>query len=147
MRKLVVAIALFVVTTASHAVTYNQAQEVFKILLKANHLSNIPLSYSPSSEVNAYSTGHSVVILKGMLRDLRNEDELALILGHELGHIKLHHHSSTVAHEYAADHEGGIYMKIAGYNVCHGGRAYVRWNDPLSDDHPASVDRYHRLGC
>jgi Zn-dependent protease with chaperone function len=39
-----------------------------------------------STQVNAFATGRTVVMTLAMLRFLRNDDELAVVLGHELAH-------------------------------------------------------------
>ncbi len=39
-----------------------------------------------STQVNAFATGRSVVMTTAMLRFLRSDDELAVVLGHELAH-------------------------------------------------------------
>jgi hypothetical protein len=39
-----------------------------------------------STQVNAFATGRTVVMTVAMLKFLRNDDELAVVLGHELAH-------------------------------------------------------------
>ncbi|MBI3507507.1 MAG: M48 family metalloprotease [Proteobacteria bacterium] len=41
----------------------------------------------------AYSSG-AIFVTDGLLRGLRSEDELAFVLGHEIGHIAMRHHTS-----------------------------------------------------
>jgi len=41
--------------------------------------------------VNAFSNGHDVVVTTGMLDFVRGDDELALIIGHEMSHFILGH--------------------------------------------------------
>lgn len=53
-----------------------------------------------SDEVNAFAVpGGFVFVTTGMLKFLRNEDELAAILGHEMGHMELRHGMSSVGKE------------------------------------------------
>jgi hypothetical protein len=42
-------------------------------------------------QVNAFSNGHDVVVTTALLDFVRSDDELALIIGHELGHFILGH--------------------------------------------------------
>jgi hypothetical protein len=42
-------------------------------------------------QVNAFSNGHDVVVTTALLDFVRSDDELALIIGHELGHFILRH--------------------------------------------------------
>lgn len=44
------------------------------------------------SEINAFAApGGFVMVTTGMLKFLKNEEELAVILGHEMGHLELEH--------------------------------------------------------
>ena len=69
--------------------------------------SNDPMPYDGysfvlvrSDEVNAFAVpGGFVFVTTGMLKFLRNEDELAAILGHEMGHMELRHGMSSVGKE------------------------------------------------
>jgi membrane-associated protease RseP (regulator of RpoE activity) len=44
-----------------------------------------------SSQVNAFHTGRKVVMTTAMLAFVANDDELAVVLGHEMSHPILHH--------------------------------------------------------
>lgn len=69
--------------------------------------SNDPMPYNGysfmlvrSDEVNAFAVpGGFVFVTTGMLKFLQNEDELAAILGHEMGHMELRHGMSSVGKE------------------------------------------------
>jgi Zn-dependent protease with chaperone function len=45
----------------------------------------------PSSEVNAWADGERVVVSAGILRRCRSDDDLALVIAHELAHNLLRH--------------------------------------------------------
>lgn len=45
----------------------------------------------PSSEVNAWADGERVVVSAGILRRCRGDDDLALVIAHELAHNLLRH--------------------------------------------------------
>ena len=50
-----------------------------------------------SEVVNAVATpGGNVIVTKGMLRELRNESELAGLLGHEVAHVVRRHHLNAI---------------------------------------------------
>jgi peptidase M48-like protein/PDZ domain-containing protein len=84
-----------------------------------------------SSQVNAFATGRSVVMTLAMLDFLKSDDELAVVLGHELAHNILHHPatrseegilaglgikaSAIWKREAAADRFGLRLMAAAGY--------------------------------
>ena len=69
--------------------------------------SNDPMPYSgyifvtlESDEVNAFAVpGGFVFVTTGMLKFLNDEDELAAILGHEMGHMELRHGMRAVGTE------------------------------------------------
>ena len=69
--------------------------------------SNDPMPYHgygfmvlDSEEVNAFAVpGGFVFVTTGMLKFLRDEDELAAILGHEMGHMELRHGMRAVGTE------------------------------------------------
>ncbi len=44
-----------------------------------------------SAEINAYADGSKIVVSKGILRFTENDNELALVIAHELGHSALSH--------------------------------------------------------
>lgn len=47
--------------------------------------------YQPGSEINAYADGSAVYVTAGMMRFVENDEELAVVLGHELAHNALGH--------------------------------------------------------
>lgn len=69
--------------------------------------SNDPIPYHgymfltvDSNEVNAFAVpGGFVFVTTGMLKFLKDEDELAAILGHEMGHMELRHGMKSVGKE------------------------------------------------
>jgi len=144
--KYFIAICLLCTTFISKAATFEHAQEIYVKIIKANgYWSSPKLRYSPSTEINANAGWGSITINEGMLRFVRNDAELALVLGHEIGHYKLGHWSSTPRNEYSADAYGARVIGKAGYSVCTGARVLKRFNAPDSDTHPASIKRYRAI--
>jgi hypothetical protein len=86
-----------------------------------------------STQVNAFATGRTVVMTTAMLGFLRGDDELAVVLGHELAHNIFGHPatrdeegllaglgikpSAMWKREEAADRFGLRLMHAAGYNL------------------------------
>lgn len=86
-----------------------------------------------STQVNAFATGRAVVMTVAMLNFLRSDDELAVVLGHELAHNIFHHRamrseegilrglgikpSAVWKREEAADRFGLRLMAEAGYDL------------------------------
>jgi hypothetical protein len=50
-----------------------------------------PITLSNGGEVNAYADGTSIFITRGMVRFAATDRELALVIGHELGHNTMGH--------------------------------------------------------
>jgi len=112
-------------------VTKEQAQEIYENLLK---YSGVPRYRMPvlvildNDEVNAYAdaSNNEIGLYTGMLNYVSTPDELASVLGHEIGHILLQHavlnpggeYNLSVIHEGNADKFSIYLMLRAGYNVC-----------------------------
>lgn len=139
---------LLMVSGSCYSMTFNQAQVVYDTLVARNGFTVHPrLVFDPSKEVNASCSVMRITVNAGMLKFVRNSNELAMILGHELGHFSLHHQGSTPSNEYAADSLGAKYAAKGGYNRCSGADVYRRFHDGPSDTHPDSASRYKRLQC
>lgn len=108
-------------------------------------------------QINAWTDGDSVYITTGMLNFTKSSDEIAFVLGHELGHIVLGHFLcseefiSTI-NERNADKYGAYLAIRAGYNVCAGKDIWKRMVDQYgagegaSDGiHPPNIDRENSL--
>jgi membrane-associated protease RseP (regulator of RpoE activity) len=63
--------------------------------VRPRRLCDYPVVMVDSDTVNAYADGHSVMVTRGMLKFTQNDDELALIVGHELGHNVMDHVDKT----------------------------------------------------
>lgn len=50
-----------------------------------------PISVSEDDSLNAWADGKQIVLTKGMMRFTESDDELALIIGHELAHNNMGH--------------------------------------------------------
>lgn len=118
----------------------------------------LPFYIDDSTRINAYTDGTKVVMFQGMIDYCKNDDEIALILGHELAHVMLRHtniaghydnDSEMQISEANADKMGAIYMMKAGYDVCSGREIWKRLrNDKgnyLGVSHPDYSYRYDEL--
>lgn len=136
---------LFVLGVSSTCYGYD-TRAIFNKLRAVSGLNNVTLSYE-NCDVGAYAYNGRVVVCYSTLRDARNSDEMARVIGHELGHIVLRHHRSSIINEYNADAMAMVYMRKARYNVCRGAILLKRRNFPESDDHPSDYSRYLRFNC
>ncbi|CAM3850137.1 M48 family metalloprotease [Litorimonas haliclonae] len=125
------------------------------------------LRLKQSSDVNAYADGRNITVTTGMMTFVENDEELALIVGHELAHNTMGHIRKIIGNfilsgfatrytrpfESEADYVGLYYSRRAGYGVDgvedfwrrlakteprHVGRAKT---------HPTFPDRYLRLAA
>ncbi len=120
-----------------------------------------PISVENNNVVNAYNTGTAIVIYQGIIDACQNDDQLALVIGHEIAHTTLMHFTlpygvdvnNTSIMEAQADKMGAFYVLKAGWDVC---KARQYWNNQISvygdyigGDHPNYAYRYQQLdvGC
>lgn len=137
----------------------DRVQDIYhKLVIATGRASEVPPLYVvESDEANAYTDGSSVVILTGMLKITKNDDEIATILGHEIGHVLLEHTGKLstnnpreqVVLESMADKIGAYYMMRAGYDICKGREIWrtflEKYGDSLGGDHPDDAYRYEQL--
>lgn len=136
MKKIICGILLLI-----HGVSFAGVQEVFNKLIKANHLRNRPIvvrSNVTSWCSLACSDGNRIVVSNELLALVKNDDELAGVIGHELAH-------DIYKGELEADLLGLKYAAKAGYDYCKAAQMLK----PLKKDkqHPNGSDRYKNTGC
>lgn len=109
-----------------------------------------------SDIVNAWADGRSeITITTGLLKTLHSKDELAAVLGHEMGHIMLGHVSGQVYDdqrllELNSDKYGVFLMERAGYDKCQADEWFRRLRDEgqdtaLTTSHPSMSDRVYEM--
>ena len=131
---------------ASHATTKADATRIYNKLVALSGVGRPLLVFSSDQNINAYSSSDSVIVTQGML-NITNNAELALVIGHELGHIAHGDPYSSKSAEYAADKYGAQLISKAGYNVCYAARLFIKLGYPEGKTHPSDISRYRRLGC
>ena len=121
------------------------------------------LTISNNKIPNAYAKGaNSIVLSRGLLDQIQSPDELGFVLAHELGHLVLHHNTTSPAaliptlnmprtlieREIAADHFATTIMRDVGFNTRAGADLLIRLRD-LSGigarQHPGFSDLNFRL--
>ena len=68
---------------------------VNKLKRHHEHLQDIDFEiiYDKSKDINAYAIpGDKILVTRGLWETVKSENELAMVLAHELGHFKLRHH-------------------------------------------------------
>ncbi|KAF0812036.1 Beta-barrel assembly-enhancing protease [Andreprevotia sp. IGB-42] len=67
-------------------------------------------------DLNSFSTpGGAILITKGLLLKLRNEAELACVLGHEVTHTLKHHHTRAIQASKGKDALGNVLQGVVSY--------------------------------
>ncbi len=134
-----------------------------KLAMNSGTTSILPLVILKSPMVNAWTDGKNITITTGLL-DLMNgnDDELALVLGHEMGHVinyDLEHGimedvlGFPVDNRYkeaAADKIGAFIAMRAGFDVCNGKSIFAKFKVAFGDDagamgHPDQAFRLDQL--
>jgi hypothetical protein len=69
---------------------------------------------SEDSVVNAYADGDSVVVTKGMMDYIKNDNELALVVGHEMGHNVMGHISKKTGNRILGAVLDGLLAGVTG---------------------------------
>jgi predicted Zn-dependent protease len=70
-------------------------------------------SLSQDDDLNAHADGKKVVIYSGMMRFLKDDDEVAIVLAHELAHNLMGHVDSTRQNMIAGAVLGGVIDAVA----------------------------------
>jgi Zn-dependent protease with chaperone function len=119
MNKLLIILGALMASTANASITQQQAAQVFLKVVKVSGVS-ATLVIAKTAVINANSYLSVVTINRGMLKALRNVDEAALVIGHELTH-QINGDSYKKGSrfiELAAD-RGGIRLAVkSGFNAC-----------------------------
>ncbi len=80
---------------ANHAQIETYLQTLADRLVSAQPLPegiSIEVHYADNDRVNAFATlGGHIVICRGLLEKLPNENALAMVMGHEIGHVRFRH--------------------------------------------------------
>jgi predicted Zn-dependent protease len=133
---------------------------IFKMYAKLQAQAGVgglpPLFIVESPILNAYTDGNKVVIYRGLIDFADNDDEIALVLGHELAHNTLYHLrmnnlaiDEQVVIEAQADKMGAVYMMKAGYDICKGRMMWMKFykedGDYLGGSHPGYAYRFSQL--
>lgn len=106
---------------------------------------------------NAFATDQGIYV-SFLLNALLTPDEKALVLGHEMSHVIMHHTDNTYQifvnyyspeNELMADNLGANWADKAGYDVCKGRTVFLKFykwfGNSLDGDHPINTLRYENL--
>jgi predicted Zn-dependent protease len=82
---------------------------------------SFPVTVKRTDTVNAYADGSGIVVTSGLMHFVESDDELALVVGHELGHDTMHHlrmeRTNIVIGTVAGGVVGALVTGLTGVNV------------------------------
>jgi len=96
-------------------------EEMQKIVQRSK-VCDFGIVYDPNDmAVNAFADGENIIITRGMKRFVENDNELALVVAHEIGHNAMGHIDKKKLNMAGAD-AGGLVLDVlaaaAGVNTC-----------------------------
>ncbi|MDI6763112.1 MAG: M48 family metallopeptidase [Thermodesulfobacteriota bacterium] len=151
-------------------------QKMMKDIAEVSHRPNLPweIHLIGIKDFNAFTIGGGKLFaFAGLFSELKNVNELAAVLAHEIAHVNCRHvgksmgfsivsmfskgtdmfrASFTTVQEAEADRVGLLYMALAGYDPSAAPSVWKRMHEKFgsspgnySYDHPLNVDRYKKL--
>jgi len=141
--------------------------DILSLDIEPERICNYRVRLSMSTDVNAYADGQKITITSGMMNFVQSDDELALIIGHELAHNTMGHIRKIVTNvilsalstrytrpfESEADYVGMYYLVRAGFSPDGVEDVWRRLGtiNPRSvaraKSHPTYPDRYLRIAA
>lgn len=104
MKKILSALAIVLAMSlsASAAITNSVVEAAWSRIAKADGFKVVPITYEKDDSPNAWvafksQSNFSVHVTQGLMKILNNEDEIAGVLGHEIGHVRLGHYNKGVS--------------------------------------------------
>ena len=143
-------------TISSQEYRYEHIQAIYhKLAVVTGRVNEVPpLLIIDQPILNAFAMTNQVVLYQGLIDFSKDDDEIALVLGHEISHVLLGHLGKLQATsvdeqavlESMADKMGAMYMMRAGYNICTAREMWKRlaeqYGDFLGGDHPNDAYRF-----
>lgn len=101
------------------------------LMLEKSIVCGYPVKLKFSTAINAYANGKAITVTTGMMEFAERDEELALVIGHELAHNTMHHVSKSIRNlllsgfalrttrpfESEADYVGMYYLARAGFSL------------------------------
>lgn len=143
MKKLILLTGLLlgIVSNSFASQTVSDVKRIYARILQSNSLNKpFPIFVIDAPIINAYNDGSRLVVYTGLLKFVHNQDELALVIGHELAHTKWQT-------EQRADEYGALYARAAGYNYCRGALMFKRFGAGDMPIHPPGAERWKAMHC
>ena len=124
MRKKVVCLtlvlcAVFFATPLYASITANDVGNAWSRIAAAANMKAIPITYEKDKAPNAWvkfesSSKYSVHVTEGLMQVLKSPDEIAGVLGHEVGHVQLGHYNKGVKRNVGWSLAAALLGKVGG---------------------------------
>lgn len=121
MRRISAAIILAVLycSSAYGAISNDVVEAAWKRIAKVDGFKEVPINYEKNESPNAWvkfqsQNNFSVHVTAGLMKILNSEDEIAGVLGHEIGHVKLGHYNQGVGRAVGWAVAGNLLGRIGG---------------------------------
>ncbi len=154
-------------TNGVQKVTFKRGTKFISAPIKPQPICDYKIKLSNSTAINAFANGNTITVTSGMLNFVKSDDELALLVGHELGHNTMGHIRKIISNfvltgfntkytrpfESEADYVGMYYLNRAGYSDDNVEDFWRRLStiNPKSitraKTHPTFPDRYLRIAA
>ena len=104
MKRAIIFAVLAVLLTRGESfagITRRTVESAWTRITEADNFTKIPIIYDKDSDPNAYvhfldEKNFTVHVTAGLMRILGTEDEIAGVLGHEIGHVRLGHYADML---------------------------------------------------
>ena len=120
-RRFFAAIILAVLSCsyAYGAISNDVVEAAWKRIAKADGFKQVPINYEKNEAPNAWvkfksQDDFSVHVTAGLMKILNSEEEVAGVLGHEIGHVRLGHYNQGVGRAIGWAVAGNLLGRIGG---------------------------------
>ena len=102
MKRILFACALVLWGSCAHAaISADVVEAAWAKISKADGFETVPITYEKDTSPNAWvkfksDKDFSVHVTQGLMKILNTEEQVAGVLGHEIGHVRLGHYSTGV---------------------------------------------------
>lgn len=148
------AVILAMLCTVSHAqISRSTVNRAWGRITEADSFPRVPIHFESDSEPNAWvafqdEQNFTVHVTAGLMNLLGTEDEIAGVLGHELGHIRLGHYGGMVVDDTArtvmgvnSEHADEISRAVGEMNMDLHESAFSRKDETSADDYGVELLR------
>ncbi len=120
MRYIVLLCSLVVSSFSYSSISFQHAKELFAKLGNSTGY-HLVLGLNKGLYINAYTNNYNITVTQGLLNFCKTDNELILVLGHELGHWARQDPRQTtlpIDMESKADAYGNYFCNKLGYKEC-----------------------------